>query len=83
MGYSGRPRFRWDRMAGFAVFLVTSFVLLSPMLAVFVKGCFWEGGCDTSQALGFVASFFAAFALAAPVGWATSAAVNRLFHIHE
>ena len=70
-------------MAGFAVWLVAAFVILSPMLAVFVDGCFWEEDCDTSQTLGFVASFFAAFALAVPIGWATSAAMNRLFHIHE
>ncbi len=83
MGYSGRPPLRWDRMAGFPAWLVAAFVLLSPMLALFVEECFWEGGCNNSQTLRFGASFITAFALALPIGWATSAAVNRLFHIHK
>ena len=78
MSYSGRPAFRWDRIAGFTVWLGAASVLFPVMVANIVEGCFWEEGCESSQIFRFVISLVVALAIATPFGLAIGAVIRRL-----
>lgn len=80
MAYSDGHASRLDRIVGFALWLVTGFILIEPMLALLVEGCFWEGGCSSSQAPRFIGALIAALLLGAPVGWSAYAVLNRVFY---
>jgi hypothetical protein len=79
MRYSNDPAPRWDRITGVVLWLAAGCALVSPMLRLFVEDCFWEQGCNSSQAPRLSASLLAAFVLAVPMGWGACAALKRIF----
>jgi hypothetical protein len=77
MAYIDAPTPRWDRIAGFAVWLVVGFVLLEPLGGFLVADCISEE-CNPSLGLRLAASVFSAFSLSAVVGWTATALFNRV-----
>lgn len=79
MAYSDVPSPRWDRIAGFGVWLVLGFVLLEPLSLVFVEDCISEQ-CNPSLGWRLLALVLSAFSLSAVGGWASSVLLKRVFN---
>ena len=77
VAYSDAPTPPWDRIAGFAVWLVIGFVFLEPLSGFFVADCISEE-CNPSLGWRLAALIFSAFSLSAVVGAGASALVKRI-----
>lgn len=80
MAYSDDQQTRWDRIAAFTLWLVSWPVLTATTLQLIVEECFWEQGCDTSQAQRFIAAIALSLAVASAIGWAACWIMNRVFY---
>lgn len=83
MAYSNEQPTRWDRITAFMLWLVSWPVLTGPSLQLIVEKCFWEQGCDTSQAPRFVAAIALSMAVASAIGWINYWTLNRVFYLAE
>ena len=82
MAYSDAPSPRWDRIAGFGVWLILGFVLLEPLSGLLVADCISEP-CYPSLGWRLLGLAVLTFSLSAGGGWASSALVKRLVYRGE
>ena len=79
MAFSDAPSPRWDRIAGFVVWLVLGFVLLDPISPFLIEDCISEQ-CNPSLGWRLLAVVVTAFSLSAVGGWASSALLRRVVY---
>ena len=79
MAYSDAPSPRWDRIAGFAVWLVLGFVLLEPLSGFLVQDCISEQ-CFPSLGWRLLALILSAFSISGVGGWAATALLKRVIY---
>ena len=79
MAFSDAPSPRWDRIAGFVVWLVLGFVLLEPISRFLIEDCISEQ-CDPSLGWRLFALALTAFSLSAVGGLAISALLRRVVY---
>lgn len=83
MAYSDEQPTRWDRITGFLLWFGSWPALTAASLPFIIEKCFWEQGCDASQAPRFVAAITLGLVVASAVGWAGYWTMNRIFYRAE